>query len=72
MTPDLADEILRDYEALRDPDADPELEAVKAAIFLEDAFGITLSEPEIRRGVLGTTAGMRALVLGGRDTGGTG
>jgi phosphopantetheine--protein transferase-like protein len=40
-------QILRDYQASRGPQADPELEAVCVAILLEDVFGITLSDAEI-------------------------
>ena len=65
MTPAQADEALREYQALRDPAGDPDLEAVKAAVFLEDVFGITLTEAEIDPGLLGTEAGMRE-VLGRR------
>lgn len=63
MTPSQAEEILREYDAARDPAGDPELEAVKAAVFIEDAFGITLSDSEIDHDVLGTRAGMRAIVM---------
>jgi hypothetical protein len=38
---------IQDFEGLRDPQADPELEAVKAALFLEDVFGIRLSDEDI-------------------------
>lgn len=45
--------VLRDVESLRDPDADPELEAVKIAIILEEVFGILLSDNDIDPALLG-------------------
>jgi hypothetical protein len=62
MTPDRADRILHEYDASRDPAGDPELDAVKTALFLEDVFGITLSDAEIDPDVLGTAAGIRAVL----------
>ncbi|HET9654083.1 MAG TPA: hypothetical protein VFP72_01930 [Kineosporiaceae bacterium] len=35
------------FEALPAAGEDPELEAVKIAVFLEDVFGVTLSESEL-------------------------
>lgn len=63
MSPERAEQILQEYDALRDVAGDPELEAVKAAIFVEEVFGITLTEPEIDPAVLATRAGVRELVL---------
>jgi hypothetical protein len=67
MTPDIVDQVLRDYDALRRPDADPELEAVRIAIFLEDAFEVTLSDADIDPAVLADAPALAALVarLGG-------
>jgi hypothetical protein len=65
VTPAQAEQVLREYETVRNPAGDPELEAVKAAVFLEDVFGVTLDEAEIDPGLLGSEAGMRA-VLGRR------
>jgi hypothetical protein len=69
MTPSHAEGVLREYQALRDPAGDPDLEAVKAAVFLEDVFGITLSETEIDPELLGTEAGMRAVLRRRRSPG---
>ena len=44
MNRDVVKQVLREHEALRRPDADPELEAVRAAILLEDVFGVTLPD----------------------------
>jgi hypothetical protein len=63
MTPDLVARVLADYEALRDPAGDAELEAVKAAIFVEDVFGFTLSDAEIDPARLGTAEALHALVV---------
>jgi hypothetical protein len=52
LDPELVDQVLREAEDLRDPDADPELEAVRTAILLEDSFGIVLSDDDIAPGVL--------------------
>ena len=47
MNRDIIEQILRDYEAFRRPDTDPELEAVRAAILIEDVFDVTLSDADI-------------------------
>jgi hypothetical protein len=57
-----ADQVLQEYEVIRDPAGDPGREAVKAAIFIEDVFGITLSDAEIEPEALGTLVAMRALI----------
>jgi hypothetical protein len=59
---DIVEQILRDYYALHLPDTDPELEAVRVAILLEDIFGITLSDAEIDAAVLADPAAVTALV----------
>lgn len=60
--PDDVDRVLAEYAALRDPDDDPELEAVKAAIFLEDAFDVRLTDADIDLAAIGTPEGMRRVV----------
>ena len=62
MNRDIAEQILRDYDALRRPDTDPELEAVRTAIMLEDVFDIALSDAEIDPAVLGDSSAVAALV----------
>jgi hypothetical protein len=59
---DIIEQVLRDYNALRRPDADPELEAVRAAILLEDVFGVTLSDAEIDLAVFTDASAVAALV----------
>jgi hypothetical protein len=63
MNRDVVEQVLRDYEALRRPDTDPELEVVRAAILLEDVFGVTLSDAEIDPAVLADFAAVAALVI---------
>ena len=62
------EQILRELDELRDPGGDPELEAVKAAILLEDSLGITLTDDEIDPSVLGPTSSVAEVVR--RRTGG--
>lgn len=56
------DRALAEYARLRDPDGDRHLEAVKAAIFLEDVFHVVLREEQIDPDLLGTAEGMRAVL----------
>jgi hypothetical protein len=65
---DIVEQVLRDYDALRRPDTDPELEAVRAAILLEDVFEVALSDTEIDPAVLADTAAMAVLVARLRGT----
>ena len=53
---------LHEYDALRDPDADPELEAVKAAVVLEDLTGVVLSDADIDPTLLADANSMLALI----------
>jgi len=64
---DVVGQVLGDYELLRCPDADAGLEAVRAAILVEDVFGVVLSDAEIDPAVLAGPAAVAALVarLGG-------
>jgi hypothetical protein len=59
---DIIEQVLREYEALRRPDADPELEAVRTAILVEDVFGVTLPDAEIDLAVLTDPSAVAALV----------
>jgi len=58
---DFLEQILGDYDALRRPGTDPELEAVRAAILFEDVFGITLSDAEIDAAALAGGSALEAL-----------
>jgi hypothetical protein len=59
---DIVEQILRDYDALHRPATDPELEAVRVAIMLEDVFGIVMSDVEIDPAVLADSPAVAALV----------
>jgi hypothetical protein len=62
MNRDIVEQVLRDYAALRDPDTDPELEAVRIAILVEDVFDVVLSDTEIEPTVLADASAVAALV----------
>ncbi len=62
MNRDIVAQALRDYEALRRPGTDPELEAVRLAILLEDVFDILLPDTEIDPAVLADSSTVAALV----------
>ena len=68
MNRDIVEQVLRDYGALRRPDADPELEAVRAAILLEDVFEVVLSDAEIDPAVFADPSAVAALVARLRGT----
>lgn len=61
MNRDVIEQVLRDYDALREPVADPELEAVSTAILIEDVFGVVLSDAEIDAAVLADRADRSAV-----------
>ncbi|MBJ7355774.1 hypothetical protein [Nocardioides sp.] len=62
LEPGLVAQVLREAEELRDPGADPDLEAVKTAILLEDALGIVLTDDDITADVLGDPDSVADLV----------
>lgn len=62
MNGDIVGQVLGDYDALRRPEIDPELEAVRAAILVEDVFGVVLSDAEIDPAVLGDASAVAVLV----------
>ena len=62
MNRDNVEQVLRNYHALRRPDTDPGLEAVRAAILIEDAFDVVLSDAEIDPAVLADAPAVTALV----------
>ncbi len=62
MTPLEADRILRDWVAARDELRDAELQAVANALFLEETFGVSLSDVDIDPSVIGSVSGMRAVI----------
>ena len=60
--PERVEDLLRRWHALREPGADPELEAVTVAILLEDVLGITVPDADIDLAVLGRADGVAALL----------
>lgn len=55
-------DVVDEYLSWSEPEPDVELSAVKTAIFLEEVFGITLSESEIDPEGLGTPQKIKALL----------
>ena len=62
MHREIVEQVLQDYEALRRPDTDPELEAVRLTILLEDVFDIVLPDAEIDPDLLADASTVAALV----------
>ncbi len=64
MSSDLVGQVLEDFRALRRSQdaADPELDAIQAAIVLEDLFDVALSDDEIDPAVLADASAMAAVV----------
>jgi hypothetical protein len=59
---DIVGQVLRDHAALRRGDADPELDAVRAAILIEDVFRVTLSDADIDPATLADLPAVAALI----------
>ncbi|MGV1008035.1 MAG: hypothetical protein ACOYBY_05425 [Dermatophilaceae bacterium] len=61
--------VVQEYAPLRDPGADPTLEAVKAALALEDAIGVVIPAELLDPAYLGTDEAMSSTaqrLAGGR------
>lgn len=56
------DRILRECALLRKPVDDPELSALRTAIFLEDALGVTLADEQFDLDPIADPEALRALV----------
>ena len=67
MNRELLEQVLRDYAALRRPGADPELEAVRAAILLEDVCGLTLPDADIGPALLAGAPAVAAVLARCRE-----
>lgn len=63
------EQVLCEYAVLRRGDIDPELDAVRAAILIEDVFGVTLTETEIDPAVLADPPALAAVLARLRGTG---
>ena len=68
MNRDIVEQVFQEYAALREPDADPELKAVRAAILLEDVFEVTFPDAEIDPAVFADPAAVAALIACLRGT----
>ncbi|MBN2844363.1 MAG: hypothetical protein JXQ25_00020 [Deltaproteobacteria bacterium] len=56
------DELLREFTTIRTKSADPELPIVEAALFIEECFGLRLSEDEINNEMLGSQEALRTFI----------
>lgn len=52
MSREQIEQALNEWRAMRDPDTEPELEAVRLAILFEDVLGVPLSDDDIDLAVL--------------------
>ncbi|HSN43534.1 MAG TPA: hypothetical protein VLR88_05700 [Propionibacteriaceae bacterium] len=59
---DRIDAVLDEFYILWSPSGDPVLDAIRAAVFVEDAFGVTLTDREMDPTHLGSRAAVRATV----------
>ena len=59
---DILEQVFGDHAAFRRRDTDPELDAVRAAILIEDSFGVTLSDAQIDPAVLADAPAVAALL----------
>jgi hypothetical protein len=59
----LIERVLGEYEELGETNGDPQLQAVRTAIFVEDVFGVVLTDGQITPGVVGDYAALRGLLL---------
>lgn len=63
MTDGLIDRFLSECEDLGLRDADPQLDAVRMAILVEDVFGVVLTDEQISPAVVGDRAALRNLLV---------
>lgn len=61
------DRLLGEYAHHRNTGTDPELEAVRTALFVEDAFGIVLADDQLDPALLGDPAALRTLLTGSQN-----
>ncbi|MCB0910097.1 MAG: hypothetical protein KDB60_00590 [Propionibacteriaceae bacterium] len=62
MTTADVERILRESAHLADATDDPELRTLRMAIFIEDVFGITLTDDQLASGIDDDPAALRALL----------
>lgn len=63
MTAAEIDRILRESVHLDDTSDDPELRALRMAIFVEDIFDLTLRDDQLASGVLDDRQALRSLLI---------
>ena len=63
MTDGLIDQFLSECEDLGLRDADPQLDAIRMAILVEDVFGLVLPDGQISPTVVGDRTALRALLV---------
>ncbi|HQZ84118.1 MAG TPA: hypothetical protein PLB21_00630 [Actinomycetota bacterium] len=63
MAPDLMDQILKEFVASRESSGDAMLDAVQAALFLEDVFGVLLADADITPELLGSQHAIRQTLV---------
>lgn len=63
MTDGLIDRFLSECEDLGLRDADPQLDAVRMAILVEDVFGVVLTDEQISPAVVGDRGALRNLLV---------
>jgi hypothetical protein len=61
---ELVGQVVGDAAALQEPDADPQLEALRIAVLLEDVFGIVLADDDIGAALTADPAAVVRLVTG--------
>ena len=68
MTDGLIDRFLSECEDLGLRDADPQLDAIRMAILVEDVFGVVLPDDQISPTVVGDRAALRDLLVHSMNT----
>jgi hypothetical protein len=59
----LIERVLGEYQELGETNGDPQLQAVRTAIFVEDVFGVVLTDEQITPAVVGDDAALRGLLV---------
>jgi hypothetical protein len=55
--------VLGEYRELSETNGDPQLQAVRTAIFVEDVFDVVLTDEQITPSVVGDEAALRDLMV---------
>ena len=65
MSREQIEQALDEWRAMREPDTEPELEAVRLAILFEDILGVSLSDDDIDLAVLSDPDALAKLLARG-------